>query len=108
LATLGLALAVLAFGLSAAKRRLRVAGELSESSRDAFLSLSSDPASYRRAPTTRARQAEDGAHDARSAEGARLAIRALRSALLAVAGLVALFFVCAGGVVLREWVRLMF
>jgi len=107
-ATLGLALAVLIAGLVAARRRLRAAGALAESSREAFLALSSGPPSYRRVPTALARDAEDRTHQARSAEGMRHAVGALRTALIGVAGLVALFLVCAGGVALREWVRLMF
>jgi hypothetical protein len=103
---LGLSLAVLLVGMGAARRRLRVAERLVESLRGAHLALASDPATYRRAPTVKALEA--GAHDARSADGARLAVGALRTSLLAVAGLFALFLVSAGGVVLREWVRLMF
>jgi len=105
---LGLALAVLVAGLATARRRLRAAGALAESSREAFLSLSSDPPSYRSAPTAMAQKTEDAAHDARSRAGARREVGALRAALVGVAGLVTLFFVCAGGVMLREWVRLMF
>lgn len=106
--TLGLALAVILVGLAAARRRLRAAGALAASSRDAHLALSAGPASYRSAPAPRAREALEGAYDARSAEGARLAIGALRTSLLAVLGLFAVFLVCAGSFVLREWVRLMF
>jgi hypothetical protein len=106
--TLGLALAVIVVGMRAARRRMRAAVALAASSRDAYLALTADPADYRRAPAPLAREAQAGPYDTRGAEGARLAIGALRASLLAVLGLFAVFLICAGSFVLREWVRLMF
>jgi hypothetical protein len=105
--TLLLALATLVAGLALASRKLRSARRMAESSREARLALSGD-GDYRREPERRATIAEDAVAERTLAEGARRAIAMLQMALVAVAGLVALYLMLAGGVMVREWVRVMF
>jgi hypothetical protein len=98
---IGLGLVVMVAGLLIAHRRQRMAALLASSVWGAYAELASDPPTYRRPPLANA----PASVELCLAEGAREAKRALATAFVSLAVIVAVFVVGAGYFVLGAWLR---